>query len=65
VAHDLVAFNLAVSQVDNPVGVFCDFALVRYQDYGVFLPMQAFKQSHDLFAGAAIEIAGGLIGKQD
>jgi hypothetical protein len=65
VPHDLVAFNLAVPQVDNPVGVFRDFALVRYQDYGVFLPMQAFKQGHDLFAGATIKIAGGLVGQQD
>jgi hypothetical protein len=63
--HDLVAFDLAVSKVNDPIGVSRNLTFVRDQNNGIPFLMQARKQTHDLFTGAGIEVPGGLVSKQD
>jgi len=47
----LVAFHLAVANVDDAVGVFGDVVFVGDQDDGITLFVQAVKERHDFGAG--------------
>jgi len=61
-AGALVSFDLAVAETDDAVSVSGDVRLMRDQDDGVALLMEAREERHDFFAGGGIKIAGGLIG---
>ena len=64
-ADFFVALDLAVPDVDYPVGVHGDVVFVRYQDNRIALSVQTFEQAHDFVAGHRVERAGGLVGQQD
>jgi hypothetical protein len=55
----------AVLDIDDAVGVLGDVVLVGDKDDGVAFGMQAVEEGHDLVAGLGVEVAGGLVGKND
>jgi hypothetical protein len=57
--------DLSIADMHHPVRVFGDVHLVRYQDNGVAFGVQAVEQGHDLDPGLRIQVAGGLIRKDD
>src|SRR3974390_1676697 len=61
----LVAEHLAVFDVDDAVSILGNVMLVRHQDDGVALLMQAIKQRHDLDAGLRVQVSRGLVGQDD
>src|SRR6266511_3657067 len=63
--HLLVALDDAVAQVDLAAGVRRDVMLVGDQHDRLAGPEQLLEQSHDLFAGGRVEVAGRLVGEQD
>ena len=61
-----VADDLAVPHGDHPVGLCRDIGLVGDYYYGpALVAVEALQDIHDLFAGAAVEVACRLVGKQD
>src|SRR5712692_6497236 len=63
--YSLVFFYFAVADVDDAVGVERYVVLMGDQHDGVALAVQALERRHDLVAGGAVEVAGGLVGQQD
>src|SRR5262245_52250443 len=58
----LVAFDPAVTDVDDAVGVIGDVALVGHEDDGVAALVELREQRHDLVARGGVKVAGGLVG---
>src|SRR5664280_1629376 len=54
--------DMAILQVDDPLGVLCHHRVVRHDDNGGALVMQFQQQLHDLFPGMAVQVAGGFVG---
>ena len=50
---------------DESTGVGGDLGFVGHQDHGVALGVEGVEEGHDFVAGAAVEVAGGLVGQQD
>ena len=61
----LVLLHLAVADVDDAVGMQGDIVLVGHQHNRVALLVEAREQRHDVVAGDAVQIPGGLIGQQN
>ena len=49
--------------MNHPRGLFCDIIVVSDEDDGVSLGMELFEHLHDLPARFGVEIACGLVGK--
>src|SRR5579872_2272123 len=63
---DAVRHDLAVLERDDPRTVFRDGLLVRDEhDRDAAIVLEALEDVHDLDAGAAVEISGGLVREQD
>ncbi|MCY1432313.1 hypothetical protein D9M71_483060 [compost metagenome] len=60
-----VTEHQAVTNLDDPVGPRCNFAVVGNQDHHVTLTGQFVKQSHDLGTALAVQRAGRFVGKDD
>src|SRR5688572_6490164 len=61
----LVALHTPVADVDHAVGVLGDVPLVGDEDDGVAVGVELLEHAHDLLAGGAVEVPGGLVGEQD
>src|SRR5262245_35666696 len=61
----LVALDLAVADVDRPVRVLGDVALVGDDDDGVAVLVKLLEQPHDLLARGRVQVPRGLVGEQD
>ena len=57
--------QFAVAHHESAIGVRGDLGIVGDQDHGVVRVAQALEQAKDLFAGLAVERAGGFVGQQD
>ena len=57
------AFDCAVFQMENALGKRGNARLMRDDDQRMPLLMQCREQRHDLVAGAAVKVAGRLIGQ--
>src|SRR5579862_5176081 len=64
-ADQFIAFDLAIAQADDAMGVAGNFIFVGDQDDGIALLMEPVEQGHDLVAGLAVEVSGGLVGQQN
>src|SRR5690606_21447894 len=60
-----VGDDLAVAHPDDPAGVLGDVVLVRDHDDGLARLVEPLEHRHDLGAGDAVEVAGGLVGQDD
>ena len=65
-SKSVVSTNTSPSTSTGPVWPSGDFQVVRHQNDGQALALVEFtKEGHDLATGARIQVAGGLVAKQD
>jgi hypothetical protein len=60
-----VAFDHAILDIYDAVGVFGDVVLVGHQHNRISLAVQSIEQRHDFVSSCGVEIARGFVGKND
>src|SRR5581483_12260086 len=64
-SFDFVAFDQAVLDVDDAVGVLGDVMLVSYEHNGVALGVEPVEERHNFIPGLRVEVPSGLVGQDD
>ncbi len=60
-----VADNLAVAELDDPIGVAGNLAVMGNENNGMAIIMQFFEDLHDLLAAGPVEGSGRFVGEDD
>src|SRR5690349_1780403 len=63
--REAVAFDPAVAEYHHPLGVRRDVGFVGHHDHGLAGRVEVGEHPHDLLAGDAVEVPGGLVRQED